>query len=169
MCSVCFSVGHFLVYLLHFRALWSWWISFLCSFTVIKLACSAGINVKSLECSSFQSLDQMARRGDMRDDSAEILFQSFLQETLMSSSGMGRDVHSLMLSIRHLSMAILLSARFCCRLSWERWLRPLHLLIPNLLGCCRLQLTSFSSMTVLQPPPLFEGWGGRPLCLSGDC
>ena len=32
----------------------------------------------------------------MRDDSAEILFQSFLQEALVSSSGMGRDVHSSM-------------------------------------------------------------------------
>ena len=38
--------------------------------------------------------------GDTRDDSAEILFQSFLQEALLSSSG--RDVHSLMLSIQHL-------------------------------------------------------------------
>ena len=47
--------------------------------------------------------------GDMKDDSVEILFQSFLQEGLLSSSGMGRDVHSgmgwnvhsLMLSIQH--------------------------------------------------------------------
>ena len=31
----------------------------------------------------------------MRDDSAEILLQSFLQETLVSSFGMGRDVQSL--------------------------------------------------------------------------
>ena len=37
----------------------------------------------------------------MRDDSAEILFQSFLQEALVSSSGMGRVVRSLMLSIQH--------------------------------------------------------------------
>ena len=36
----------------------------------------------------------------MRDDSAEILFQSFQQEALMGSSGMGRDVHSLMLSVQ---------------------------------------------------------------------
>ena len=35
----------------------------------------------------------------MMDDSADILFQSFLQEALLNSSGMGRDVHSLMLSI----------------------------------------------------------------------
>ena len=36
------------------------------------------------------------------DDSAEILFQSFLQEALVSSSGMGRDVHSsFALSILH--------------------------------------------------------------------
>ena len=31
----------------------------------------------------------------MRNDSAEILFQSFLQEALVSSFGMDRDVHSL--------------------------------------------------------------------------
>ena len=31
---------------------------------------------------------------DMKDDSAEILFQSFLQEAIVSSSGTGRDVHS---------------------------------------------------------------------------
>ena len=51
-----------------------------------------------VQFSSVQSLDRFGRRGDMRDDSAEILFQSFLQEALVSSSGMGRDVHSLMLS-----------------------------------------------------------------------
>ena len=39
---------------------------------------------------------------------------------------------------------------------------------PILLGCCRLQLTSLSSMIVLQPPLLCERWGGHPLCLSGD-
>ena len=36
----------------------------------------------------------------MRDDSVEILFQSFLQEAFESSSGMGKDVHSLT-SIQH--------------------------------------------------------------------
>ena len=45
----------------------------------------------------------------MRDDSAEVLFQSFLQEALVSGSGMGRDVHSLTLSIQH----------FLCR-PWRR-------------------------------------------------
>ena len=33
------------------------------------------------------------------DDQAEILFQSFVREAIVSSSGMGRDVHSLMLSV----------------------------------------------------------------------
>ena len=33
------------------------------------------------------------------DDSAEILCQSFLQEAIVSASGMGRDVHSLVSSI----------------------------------------------------------------------
>ena len=38
------------------------------------------VNMKSaLFCShSVQSLDRLGRQGDMRDDSAEILFQSFL-------------------------------------------------------------------------------------------
>ena len=49
--------------------------------------------------SSVQSLERLGRRGDMRNDLAEILFQSFLQEAPVSSSGMGRDDHSLMLSI----------------------------------------------------------------------
>ena len=55
----------------------------------------------AIQFSSVQSLDRVGRRGDMRDDSAEILFQSFLREALVSSSGMGRDVHSLMLPIQH--------------------------------------------------------------------
>ena len=37
----------------------------------------------------------------MTDDSAEILSQSFLQVASVSNSGMGRDVHSLLLSIQH--------------------------------------------------------------------
>ena len=45
------------------------------------------------------SLDQLGCRGDVMDDSAETR-QSVLQEALVSSSGMGRDVHSLMLSIQ---------------------------------------------------------------------
>ena len=44
--------------------------------------------------SSVQSLDRLDRRGKMRGDSAEILFQFFFffQEALVSSSKMGRDV-----------------------------------------------------------------------------
>ena len=56
---------------------------------------------KEEQTSSVQSLDRLDRRGNMRDGSVEILFQSFLQEALVNSSGMGRDVHSLMLSIHH--------------------------------------------------------------------
>ena len=51
--------------------------------------------------SSVQSPDQSGRWGDKRDNSAEIVFQSFLQKALVSSSGMSKDVHSLMLSIQH--------------------------------------------------------------------
>ena len=36
----------------------------------------------------------------MKNDLAEILFRSFLRDALVSCSGMGRDVHSLM-SVRH--------------------------------------------------------------------
>ena len=50
---------------------------------------------------SVQFLNRLCRLGDMRDDSAETLFQAFLQEALVSSSDMGRDVHFLMLSIQH--------------------------------------------------------------------
>ena len=38
----------------------------------------------------------------MRDDAAEILFETFLQEALVSCSGMGRDIHSLALSIQQI-------------------------------------------------------------------
>ena len=68
------------------------------------------------------------------------------------------------LRTRSMGLAILLSAKSCCRLLWERWLHPLHLLGPVLLGCCRLQLTSLSSMNVLQPPLLCEG-GVVTLCV----
>ena len=39
--------------------------------------------------------------GDTGDDSAEILFQSFLQEAVVNSSGIGRGSHSLALSIQY--------------------------------------------------------------------
>ena len=60
-----------------------------------------GCTERSLRFSSVQSLDRLDRRGNMRDDSAEILFQSFLQEAFVSRFGMGKYVHSLMLSIQH--------------------------------------------------------------------
>ena len=37
----------------------------------------------------------------MTDDLVEILFQSFQQKAIVSSSGIGKDVHSLVLSIQH--------------------------------------------------------------------
>ena len=45
--------------------------------------------------SSVQSLDKLGRQGNMRDDSAESLFQSFLQEARASSSGIGRGMFTL--------------------------------------------------------------------------
>ena len=45
-------------------------------------------HVKFDKCSlSVQSLDRLDRQGDMRDDSAETLFQPVLQEAPVSSSG----------------------------------------------------------------------------------
>ena len=56
-------------------------------------------------------------------------------------------------------LAILLSARSCCRLSWERWLRLLHLLGPVPLGCCQLQLTSlFNDCTAASTSLRRIGW-----------
>ena len=64
-------------------------------------------------------------------------------------------------------LVILVSARYYCRLSWERWLHPL--LGPVLLGCCRLQPTSLSSMIVLQPPLPCEGLGrSSSVCVWGQ-
>ena len=37
----------------------------------------------------------------MADRAGEILFQSFVQEAIASSSGSGRDVHAITLSTRH--------------------------------------------------------------------
>ena len=48
-----------------------------------------------------------------------------------------------------MGLAVLLSARSCGKFLWEQWLHPLHLLGPVLLGCGQLQLTSLSSMIVL--------------------
>ena len=54
-------------------------------------------------CGVDKSLERHSqrRRRDMRDDPAEILFQSSLREAIVSSSGMDRDVLSLTLSIQH--------------------------------------------------------------------
>ena len=50
---------------------------------------------------SLQSLDRLGLRGNVREETVGILLQSFLQEALVGSSGMGRYVHSSMLSIQH--------------------------------------------------------------------
>ena len=50
---------------------------------------------------SIQSLDQLGYLGDMRGNSTEIFFQPFQQGAIVSSSGRGRDVQSLTLSIQH--------------------------------------------------------------------
>ena len=49
----------------------------------------------------FSPLTDWFVEENMTDDSAEILFKSFMQEAVMSSSSMSIDAHSLMLSIQH--------------------------------------------------------------------
>ena len=41
--------------------------------------------------SSVQSFERLGRRGDMKDDSAELLFQSLLQEAIVSSTGIRQE------------------------------------------------------------------------------
>ena len=55
--------------------------------------------LRQLSVSSLQALDRLGRRRDMRDDSAEIFFLSLLQETLVSSSGMGCPRRQLWLTL----------------------------------------------------------------------
>ena len=52
-------------------------------------------NLSGVQLNLVKALDRLGRLGDMRDDSAEVIFQSFLQEALVSSSGTGTAVHSL--------------------------------------------------------------------------
>ena len=51
--------------------------------------------------SSVESIDRAGLQGDVTHKSADILWQSFLQDAIVISSDMGRDAHSLMLSIQH--------------------------------------------------------------------
>ena len=62
-----------------------------------------------MDFNSVQSLNRLGRRGDIRNDSAEIIFQPFLQKALVSSSDMCWDVHSLMLSIQHFLLLTMVS------------------------------------------------------------
>ena len=49
---------------------------------------------------SVQSVYELGRRADSRDDSAEIPLHTFLREVIVSSSGKGEDVYHLTLSIQ---------------------------------------------------------------------
>ena len=69
-----------------------------------KEPCATMRNVKlSLTSFSLVQFSPVTDWGirDMTGDSAEILFGSFLQKAIVSSSGKGRDGHSLTLSIQH--------------------------------------------------------------------
>ena len=56
-------------------------------------------SIISVQFSSVQLLDQLGRREDKKDNTAEILFQSILGEAMVSGSDMGRDGHSSTLSV----------------------------------------------------------------------
>ena len=59
--------------------------------------------------SSIQSRGRLDRReggGDMRDGSAEVLIQSFLQEALVSSSGTGRAYGCPLFDVVHLAFPL---------------------------------------------------------------
>ena len=80
-------------------------------------------SIRLVQFSSVQSLDRSGCRRDMRDVPAEVLSQSFLQQSIVSSSGMDRNVHCLMLSVQH----------FLCRpLRCLRSTVPLRMLLESL-------------------------------------
>ena len=68
------------------------------SFIVFPCVISYTHLVSSIQ---FSPLTDWVIGGDMTDDSAEILFQSFLQEVIVSRSGVGRDVQFLVLYIQY--------------------------------------------------------------------
>ena len=74
-----------------------------CFSRVSMVVCSTKLTAKEDfgKVQQFSSLADWVIGGNMRDDPAEILSQSFLQEAIVSSSGMGRGVHSLTFSIQH--------------------------------------------------------------------
>ena len=110
---------------------------------------------------------RLGRRGDMRDVSAVILFQSFLQEALVSSYGMSSNGCPLF-DVVHPAFPLPTTASFhqwsssnlfCRRLLWEvlawagistRW-------------CCPSR-TSSADQVVAHPPRCPEGRFGRGCC-----
>ena len=54
--------------------------------------CSIQEGFFEVAVSSIQSFDLLDRRGNIKDDSAEILFQSFLREAFVCSRSFERDV-----------------------------------------------------------------------------
>ena len=77
----CFALSLF-----HFRLVLLY--LYLCFVYLSSVSSCYGCSTHSI-ISSAQFLDQKGRQGDMRNDSADILFQYFLQEALVSSSRRG--------------------------------------------------------------------------------
>ena len=117
--------------------------------------------------SHFSPLTDWVIWGGMRDDSAEILFQSFLLEVIVSSSGMGRDIHSLMLSIHHF-----LYWPWHCQLSKMPWRMVLETLLwcmtcPNHVSFHLLMVAWRGSCGPTSPYiTIFEAGSWGILCMS---
>ena len=113
-------------------------VSWLTEFSGVVLSCFTGF---SLDCFRGRSVQfspltwpiesPEGEGGDTRDDSAEILFQSFMQEAFVGSFGLGRNVHSLMLSIQH--FLCLSRRRPPSKVPWRMVLETLfwHVTCPN--------------------------------------
>ena len=102
--------------------------------------------------SLVQSFDWFGWWGNMRDDSTEILFQSFLKEAIMGSSGMVRDVQSLMLFIQHFLCWPVITYLSRYPAGWFGWFGR-GLWVRDLPGPCE-----FSSL---------DSWQRRFLCCVG--
>ena len=82
-------------------------------FFIFHYSCIPSFALPGSDCRScsdnvqFSPLTDRVVGGDMRDCSAEILFQSFLRDALVSSSGMDRDVHSLVFGVIHPAFPLL--------------------------------------------------------------
>ena len=109
--------------------------------------CRNAVHV-GIQFRSGQSPPRLGCWGDIRDDSAAYLFRPFLRMAIMSSSGLGRDVHPLTLSLQH----------FLCRPRRHPPSKvPCRILLLLLKGCLSgttfLNLSETQNLLLLSNPP----------------